>query len=588
MNSSETGAINPSLTSQNSQDAEGQIAYEGFPYLSNFAELSNGLNLHYLDEGSGDPIVLVHGVPTSSFLWREMIPELAEVGRVIVPDLINFGLSDKTDPLGFVQHGEFFTEFIESLELEEEITFVFHDWGGPVGMTYVVDNPENVKALVHTETFVLPFPNLQTLAGNASPEFGRLVDPANSQTDVIEDNLLVEGFLFDPVFGGIAEMPTEAEKAVYREPFSDPESRQQFVVALEGVPILDTTGHPVYDPDGPGGLPPEPVPDIERFSEFADFLATTDVPQLLIAATPGRLISSEFVPGLLEAIPELEVRQVGSEENPATHFLQEDVPEEFTAVLADWFAEVIAEEIELVFGGLEPNQLDVADPSDGFDGEQNTLFAGAGDDLVDASQSTTGGNRIFGGTGLDELFAGRHDRLSGGQGDDVLDASIGAGGNRLSGGAGNDELFAGEGDRLFGGAGDDILDASAGGGNNRLYGQAGNDTFFAGSGDRLLGGDGDDAFFVTDGGDNLLTGGAGADAFWIATGEFITTSNTITDFELGFDVIGVAGLGVTSISDLAITQVGNDTIIAVAGFEISMLLNTQAGNLQTNGNFAFA
>ena len=208
--------------------------------------------------------------------------------------------------------------------------------------------------------------------------------------------------------------------------------------------------------------------------------------------------------------------------------------------------------------------------------------------MVDTSQSATGSNRIFGGTGLDELLASQRDRLSGGADNDILDASIGSGSNRLYGEEGNDELFAGESDRLFAGAGDDILDATTGSGNNRLYGQDDNDTFFLGSGDRLLGGDGDDAFFVTDGGDNLITGGAGADAFWIATGELITAANTITDFELDADVIGVAGIGATSIDDLEFNQVGNDAVISFSGFDLATLLNTQASALQSSDVFVFA
>ncbi|MDJ0576103.1 MAG: calcium-binding protein [Xenococcaceae cyanobacterium MO_234.B1] len=248
----------------------------------------------------------------------------------------------------------------------------------------------------------------------------------------------------------------------------------------------------------------------------------------------------------------------------------------------------IEAETEQVFGNADDSVFDAADPSDEFDGNRDTVFAGAGADLVDASQGTTGRNRLFGSTGNDEILTSRGDRAFGGTGSDLLDASVGSGKNRLYGGEGNDELLAGTGDRLFAGASDDILDATTGSGDNRLYGQDGNDIFFLGSGDRLLGGDGDDAFFVTDGGDNLITGGIGADAFWIATGELITTANTITDFELDADVIGVAGIGATSIDDLEFSQVGNDAVISFSGFDLVTLLNTQASALQSSDAFVFA
>ena len=255
----------------------------------------------------------------------------------------------------------------------------------------------------------------------------------------------------------------------------------------------------------------------------------------------------------------------------------------------------ITKEIEQVFGDLTSNEFDAVDFNDDFDGNRDTLFTGAGDDSVDASQasaplfpSTEGNNRLYGGTGLDELFARRRDVVSGGVGEDILDASAGFGNNRLDGGEGNDELFAGSSDRLFAGSGDDLLDATNGNEDNRLYGQDGNDTFFLGSKDRLLGGDGDDAFFVTNGGDNLITGGEGADAFWIATSELITTANTITDFELDTDVIGVAGIGVTSIDDLELSQVNNNALLSFSGFDLAILSNTQVSDLQSSDTFAFA
>ena len=114
-----------------------------------------------------------------------------------------------------------------------------------------------------------------------------------------------------------------------------------------------------------------------------------------------------------------------------------------------------------------------------FDGNKDVVFAGKGNDLVDTTQSISGGNRVFGGSGDDELFAGKNDRVNGGKGNDILDASTGRGGNRLNGGDGDD-------------------------------------TFFAGGNDRLIGGKGNDAFFIIEKGGNTISGGLGKDQFWIA------------------------------------------------------------------------
>ncbi|WP_019509579.1 calcium-binding protein [Pleurocapsa sp. PCC 7319] len=252
-------------------------------------------------------------------------------------------------------------------------------------------------------------------------------------------------------------------------------------------------------------------------------------------------------------------------------------------------------ETEQVFGTLEDDVFDAADPSDEFDGNRDTVFAGAGVDFIDASQAraplfpaTAGRNRIFSGTDNDEVIAGRRDHVNGGPDNDFLDASAGLGHNRLYGNDGDDELLAGIGDHLFGGDGDDILDSSLGTGDNRLYGEDGNDTFFASNSDRFLGGDGDDAFFINDGGDNFLTGGGGADAFWIANGELLTAANTITDFAIDEDVIGVAGLGTASVDELEFSQVGDDAVIALSNFDLAVILNTQVSDLQANGTFVFA
>ena len=145
-------------------------------------------------------------------------------------------------------------------------------------------------------------------------------------------------------------------------------------------------------------------------------------------------------------------------------------------------------------------------------------------------------------------------------------------------GVGSNEL-------TFGGAGDDLIDTVGGTGGNRLYGQSGDDTFILGSDDRALGGAGDDSFFLL-GGDNTITGGQDMDRFWIAVADIPPAANTITDFESGEDVIGVAGLDI-GFDDLGITQQGDDTLISLGNDELAKLLGVTASDL-TAADFAFA
>lgn len=185
-------------------------------------------------------------------------------------------------------------------------------------------------------------------------------------------------------------------------------------------------------------------------------------------------------------------------------------------------------------------------------------------------------------------FSGKGNIVVSGKGSDTVDASTVEGFNRLYGGSDNDELIAGTKSRLFGGGGDDILDASAGNGGNRLYGDEGNDTLLAGSKDRLSGGKGDDRLFVFAGDNNLITGGAGADQFWIAISDVPSETNTITDFTIGEDVLGIEGFPNLSFEGLNLSQGGANAIVGLdADTPLAELQGIQADSLTAN-DFTFA
>lgn len=193
-----------------------------------------------------------------------------------------------------------------------------------------------------------------------------------------------------------------------------------------------------------------------------------------------------------------------------------------------------------------------------FDGRSNIVFTRAGNDSVDLSFAT----------------------------------GCAVGNNCIDLGSGDDTVFVSQGDRVFGGAGDDVFEATDGKGNNRMSGDADNDTFYLGSGDQALGGDGNDRFFVGNGGDNLLTGGAGVDQFWLVNAELPATPNTILDFQVGTDVIGIQGsasLGINATS-LILSQVGDDTSISFGSQTIALLKEVQASSLTPNNasQFVFA
>jgi glycerophosphoryl diester phosphodiesterase len=210
------------------------------------------------------------------------------------------------------------------------------------------------------------------------------------------------------------------------------------------------------------------------------------------------------------------------------------------------------------------------------------LAPGLGQPPQDLVTGTPDADILDGGIHFDAIS----DIVFTGAGKDEVDVTLGgsrAGDNRISTGSGADTIFVGDGDRTFGGSGDDKIDATDAS-DYRLSGGAGNDIFYLGADGRALGGDGDDKFFVQEGGGNLLSGGAGADQFWIVTGDLPTTANTVLDFQMGTDVLGIGGQGAGfDFSDLILSgnsiEIGNKTIAILSGISTNSL---------TANNFAFA
>jgi phosphodiesterase/alkaline phosphatase D-like protein len=206
---------------------------------------------------------------------------------------------------------------------------------------------------------------------------------------------------------------------------------------------------------------------------------------------------------------------------------------------------------------------------------------------------------LFSGTtGADNLIAGTTPKFEGfnntvftGAGNDTVDVPIGGvgtGNNRVDLGSGNDVIYIADADRSFGSAGNDEFEASEAK-DYRVSGGVGNDTFYLGTNGRALGGDGNDKIFVGAGGGNLLSGGAGVDQFWIANGDVPTVANTILDFQIGTDVIGIQGIGANA-TNVVLTQVGADTSIGFSGQTLALLKGIQASSLTPSnpGQFVFA
>jgi haloalkane dehalogenase len=273
----------------------------------------NGKSMAYVEAGSGAPIVFLHGNPTSSYLWRNVIPHLETSGRCIAPDLIGMGDSQKLEPSGaeryrFVEHREYLDGLLSALGVARDVTLVVHDWGSALGFDWARRHPDAVRGIAYMEAIVRPVTWAQW-PDAARAIFQAFRSPAG-EAMVLEQNVFVERVLPGSVLRGLGE----AEMAVYRRPFAVPgESRRPTLTWPRQIPV-----------EG------EPVDVCAIVEEYGAWLSRSALPKLFINAEPGAILigaQREFC----RAWPnQREVTVRGS------HFIQEDSPDEIGAAIADW------------------------------------------------------------------------------------------------------------------------------------------------------------------------------------------------------------------------------------------------------------
>jgi haloalkane dehalogenase len=266
-----------------------------------------------VERGTGDPIVFLHGNPTSSYLWRNVIPHLESLGHCIAPDLIGMGESDKLEPSGpdsyrFVEHRRYLDGLLEALGVSDRVTLVVHDWGSALGFDWANRHRAAVKGIAYMEAIVRPLawaewpePNRKLFQGFRS-EAGEAM--------VLEKNVFVERVLPGSVLRGLSE----AEMSVYRRPYFEPgEARRPTLTWPRQIPL-----------DG------EPADVALIVPAYADWLSQSEVPKLFVNAEPGAILvgaQREFCRGWPN---QREVTVKGS------HFIQEDSPDAIGRALADW------------------------------------------------------------------------------------------------------------------------------------------------------------------------------------------------------------------------------------------------------------
>lgn len=277
-----------------------------------------GHRLAHVEMGQGDPIVLLHGNPTSSYLWRDVMPPLAALGRVIAPDLIGHGDSEKlpaTDGPGrYTLEGtyELLASQLASLVGNQRVTLVLHDWGSALGFHWSRLHPQQVRGIAYMEGIVMPVPSWDDWPEKARGIFQGFRSQKGEDL-VLKRNLFIEAVLPNSILRKL----TEEELAVYRAPFAREEDRQPMLNWPRQIPIAG-----------------EPARVVSLVQQYADWLSTSNVPKLFVNAEPGSILvgaQRDFCRGW----PNQKEVTV-----PGLHFIQEDSGAAIGNAVAAWISQL--------------------------------------------------------------------------------------------------------------------------------------------------------------------------------------------------------------------------------------------------------
>ncbi|MGD2141606.1 MAG: haloalkane dehalogenase [Burkholderiales bacterium] len=279
----------------------------------------NGERMAYIDEGEGDAIVFQHGNPTSSYLWRNIMPHCKGLGRLIACDLIGMGDSDKLQPSGrdrysYSEQREFLYALWDQLDLGNNVVFVIHDWGSALGFEWAQRHPDRVQGIAYMEAIVTPL-TWDDWPEKARRAFQGFRSEAGEEM-ILTKNMFVEGVLPSAVLRDMSE----EEMAEYRRPFAEAgEDRRPTLSWPRQIPIE--------------GRPADVVKVVETYSRF---LAQSDIPKLFVNAEPGSILVGRQREVCRAWPNQTEVTVSGA------HFLQEDSPDEIGKSVADFIRRIRA------------------------------------------------------------------------------------------------------------------------------------------------------------------------------------------------------------------------------------------------------
>jgi len=288
----------------------GCLAAENLEPASKFVDVL-GSSMHYLDVGSGKPVIFLHGNPTWSYLWRNVLPHVAPGSRCIAPDLIGMGMSAKPEiEYSFFDHARFFDAFVEALDLDE-YALVLHDQGSLIGFYHAMRYEKKVRGLAFMEAMLQPYARWADFPTPLIPPFKAYRDPVKGYQLIVEENVFIEKQL--P--GGTITTLDEATMDCYRGPFLNPPSRELIQKFAQSLPVAGD---------------PEDVADAT--GEYARWLRRTNIPKLFLWGEPGLINTEKDVDWARENFKNLQTSYLGD----GIHFYQEDHPVEIGQEVARW------------------------------------------------------------------------------------------------------------------------------------------------------------------------------------------------------------------------------------------------------------
>lgn len=270
-----------------------------FPYKSQYVDIY-GSKMHYIEQGSGDPILLLHGMPTSSYVWRNVIPHLATLGRCIAPDLIGMGKSEKPDiQYSIFDHIKYVEKFIETLNLKR-VTLIMHGWGSLIGFDYAMRHENNCKGLVFYEAYLRPFNG-----ADMSLPLQEQLHTIDQQENIYD--LIMNGtYYIDKVMPQEIMRPlTQEEMNHYREPFLKKGSAKPLHQYLKELPRGDRN-----------------TKVDQLIATYSEKLTHSKLPKLMLYSVPGYITTIATAMWAKEHLPRLEMVDVGEE----LHYAQESNP----------------------------------------------------------------------------------------------------------------------------------------------------------------------------------------------------------------------------------------------------------------------